>query len=93
MSDFPSDEMVSTPDPIDQASKLSEGERSRNEAVIRNRAAPKQKQNEDGSWPVLDCEDCGMPIGLGRIEAIGAVTCIACAEAADHRTHQFMRRR
>lgn len=69
--------------PEDFASKLSETEREHNAAEVRRKAQPKQVCNPDGTWPAPDCVECGLPIGVKRLEAIGADTCIDCASAKE----------
>lgn len=80
------------PDPIDSSSRLSEGERQRNTELIRQKAQPKQFKKSDGTWPEPDCEECGRPISEKRLEATGALTCIACATAIEIRNKQHGRR-
>lgn len=42
-------------------------------------AAPEQVQNEDGTWPVTECVDCGDEIEVGRLE-LSKVRCLRCQE-------------
>jgi hypothetical protein len=67
-------------DPLDIGTALAESERERLVAECRARSAPGQTQNEDGSWPIVECVVCGEPIETPRIE-LGFITCIECAIA------------
>ena len=77
-------------DPIDIGSHNAEVARQRAEAEQRLKAAPKQKQNKDGSWPTTKCVECEEPIGEGRLE-LGFDTCIECARLQELKERQYAR--
>lgn len=67
------------PDPIDQASELSQ---TLNDAYVgqaRAKAKPEQVQNPDGTWPHTECVDCDTEIPEGRLK-LGKIRCIRCQE-------------
>ncbi len=69
----------------DHASALTE---LANETAIlqaRAKAKPKQVKNKDGTWPTLECVECGENIGLKRLEITGSDLCIDCAELLERR--------
>ncbi len=68
--------MEAHPDPVDQGSNIGEMARAMQEAVIRNRKPDQVCVN--GVWETEDCEDCGLEIGLLRLEATGSVRCVHC---------------
>ena len=75
-------------DIYDQASDL---EASHNEAAVaaaRYRNKPEQVQNKDGTWPVLDCIDCGEPIEEQPVH-LGRVRCFQCQSLMETRATRF----
>lgn len=76
-------------DVIDIGSQLAETQRAASEAEQRQKAAPKQVKNLDGTWPTEDCDECGEPIGYARLEAIGAITCIHCETRKEKEGKQY----
>lgn len=69
-------------DNIDQANELAQ---KLNDAAVAQAIAksrPEQVQNPDGSWPVTECDDCGIDIEPGRI-LLGKIRCISCQEALE----------
>lgn len=64
-------------DEIDRAAQISSW--ATDEAIRRQQslAKPEQVQLPDGSWPVLECLDCGETIPEGRLKH-GRVRCIDC---------------
>lgn len=76
-------------DPLDFGTHIAEVEREDNVRAIQRRAAPKQVKNADGTWPEMECVMCGNEIGLKRIEATGANTCIPCQELIERKGKQY----
>ena len=60
------------------------------EGAARAKAAPQQKQNADGTWPVTECE-CGVEIVPARL-ALGRIKCVACQTEQELRERQYGRR-
>ena len=77
-------------DPIDAASAVTETFNRHAEAKARAKAAPQQKQNDDGTWPVTECE-CGVEIVPARL-ALGRIRCVACQTEHEIRERQYGRR-
>lgn len=78
--------------PEDFATKLAEEEREHSAAEVRRKAQPKQVKDADGIWPDPNCVECGGAIGQERLEAIGANTCITCANEKERRDRFFAKR-
>ena len=71
-------------DVIDAANDLAF---KRNEAMVqaaRQRNKPEQKQNEDGSWPITECEDCGDGLTDLRLQ-MARVRCVPCQTIREKR--------
>jgi RNA polymerase-binding transcription factor DksA len=64
-------------DEVDRANELAEMATANSLYLTRKKARPEQVQNADGSWPIKDCDECGLPIEKGRIK-LGKIRCIAC---------------
>lgn len=77
-------------DMIDAASAITETFTRNSEAAARAKAAPQQKQNADGTWPVTECE-CGVEIVPARL-ALGRIKCVACQTEQELRERQYGRR-
>lgn len=69
-------------DDIDKANELAQRMNDAAVADARVKARPEQEQNPDGSWPITECDDCGIDIEPGRI-LLGKIRCIACQEALE----------
>lgn len=69
-------------DDIDNANELAQRMNDHAVAQAMANSKPEQVQNADGSWPVTECDDCGIDIEPGRV-ALGKVRCIACQEALE----------
>ena len=67
----------SLPDWLDRASKQEMEHNLASEFAVRQKAAPQQVQNEDGTWPVTLCVDCDEDIEPGRI-LLGRIRCFQC---------------
>jgi RNA polymerase-binding transcription factor DksA len=76
-------------DPSDQASDLEDAERKIALEVHRNKSKPKQVKEADGQWPHEECLMCGNEIGLDRLEATGAVTCVECQSACERKGKNY----
>jgi RNA polymerase-binding transcription factor DksA len=71
-------------DLIDQANHLAEIHTEYSVDRARQKAAPEQTPNEDGTWPEAECRDCGEPIEPVRLE-MGRVRCFQCQEDKEKR--------
>ena len=71
------------PDPLDQASQLSQRAANAGVAEASYLAAPEQVQNEDGTWPVTECVDCDGE--LGERMRLGKIRCIHCQTILEKR--------
>jgi RNA polymerase-binding transcription factor DksA len=71
-------------DELDHTAALSEVLDEARIAEARARNRPEQVQNPDGSWPTIDCIDCGDEIEKRRL-ALGKVRCILCQEDLEKR--------
>lgn len=71
-------------DPLDQAAAIAAAAADDGIAAARRRAAPEQTKNEDGTWPVTECLDCGCDIPEGRLN-LGKVRCVFCQEAKERK--------
>lgn len=40
---------------------------------------PQQIRNDDGTWPVTDCDECGNEIPEGRL-LMGKIRCVYCQD-------------
>ena len=69
-------------DILDQASNVTLASTANQIAHLSYLAAPEQVQNEDGSWPVTECTECGNEIPDARLN-LGFIRCVACAEVAE----------
>jgi len=76
--------MTDHPDPIDKAAALTDMYTEHCVAAARQGAKPEQVQNEDGSWPVTECIDCGVDLPQARIE-LGRVRCVECQHRLEQR--------
>ena len=74
--------MIERGDEVDRANDLAERATADSIYQTRRKAAPEQHQNEDGSWPVTECDECGLDIEPGRI-AIGKIRCFTCQSALE----------
>ena len=66
-------------DILDQASNVTLASTANQIAHLSHLAAPEQIQNEDGTWPVTECVDCGEEIEEGRLE-LAKIRCKRCQE-------------
>ena len=64
-------------DIVDSANYLVELHNNAYLAAARAKAAPEQVQLPDGTWPTVECVDCGEDIEKPRL-AMGKVRCISC---------------
>ncbi len=64
-------------DDIDQANELAQRMNDHAVAQARAKSKPEQVQGQDGSWPVTECDECGLDIEPGRI-ALGKIRCFTC---------------
>ena len=71
-------------DDIDQANELAQRMNDAAVAQAMAKSLPEQIQRPDGSWPVTECDDCGIDIEPGRV-ALGKVRCLTCQEALEKR--------
>lgn len=69
-------------DDIDKANELAQRMNDHAVAQAMAKSKPEQVQNPDGSWPVTECDDCGIDIEPGRV-ALGKIRCITCQEALE----------
>jgi RNA polymerase-binding transcription factor DksA len=80
--------MDSFADDNDRASFIEEAARDAGLDRVRQAAKPEQQQNEDGSWPVTECQ-CGEPIEEGRL-ALGKIRCIECQTKLEQRRKNYV---
>ena len=66
-------------DILDQASNVTLASTANQIAHLSYLAAPEQVRNEDGTWPVTECVDCGDEIEEGRLE-LAKIRCKRCQE-------------
>ena len=66
-------------DILDQASNVTLASTANQIAHLSYLAAPEQVRNEDGTWPVTECVDCGEEIEEGRLE-LAKIRCKRCQE-------------
>ena len=66
-------------DILDQASNVTLASTANQIAHLSYLAAPEQVRNEDGTWPVTECVDCGDDIEEGRLE-LAKIRCKRCQE-------------
>lgn len=64
-------------DDIDRAASLNLRQTEDAVRAARDKLAPEQVQNADGTWPEPDCIDCGEPNDQRRLE-LGKVRCVEC---------------
>lgn len=76
--------MSAEADDLDRAANLTQERADAAVADIRHLNRPQQVQNADGTWPIVDCEDCGNEIPEGRL-AMGKVRCVYCQERRERR--------
>ena len=69
-------------DILDQASNVTLASTANQIAHLSYLAAPEQRQNEDGTWPVTECTSCGNDIEEGRLN-LGKVRCLMCQETLE----------
>lgn len=69
--------MIERGDEVDRANDLAERATADSIYQVRRKAVQEQVQNPDGSWPVTECDECGLDIEPGRI-AMGKIRCYAC---------------
>lgn len=77
-------------DEIDRANHLAEIANESAVADARRVAGPEQEQNADGTWPTLECVECGEPIELGRLQ-LGRVRCFECQNEIEKRKRRYAR--
>ena len=77
-----------TADFIDQASEVEAATTAAALAAALLKARPEQIQNDDGSWPTLECRDCGGEIEKQRL-LMGKVRCISCQTELEKRGKQY----
>jgi RNA polymerase-binding transcription factor DksA len=70
-------------DEVDRANELAEMATADSLYLAMKKARPEQVQNPDGSWPIKDCDECGLPIEKGRIK-LGKIRCFACQTELEH---------
>lgn len=76
-------------DVLDAASELTARMNDSYVELARRKSAPEQVQNPDGTWPVTECEECGVDIPPARL-AMGRVRCVDCQGAKEKR--EWLRR-
>lgn len=75
-------------DHLDQATQTTEFLVASRTQEASDRSLPEQTQNEDGTWPHIECVDCGVDIPAGRL-ALGKVRCIACQSVKEKRANGY----
>ncbi len=78
-----------TADVSDQASRVEEEEALHRRIAHARKMKRAQEPDSDGNYAILDCDDCGLEIGLDRIKvAIQNTTCVAC-QTLKERMHGY----
>lgn len=73
-------------DELDRASAIEMEATESAISEIQHRCRRDQEPREDGTYAVLDCDECGNEIGEGRLKAaIKNRLCIGCANARERR--------
>lgn len=73
-------------DESDRATRIEQEFTEDSIAEARRKAVPDQMPLPDGSYEVVDCDDCGEPIGEKRLQvAIKNRICIDCATNRERR--------
>lgn len=72
-----SEECSHFPDPIDNAQVTADRFTTASLALARAKFIPEQTRNEDGTWPIVECVDCGEELTSARL-LMARVRCIAC---------------
>lgn len=88
MSDTFPEELVRCPDVIDAANAIVDLHNRHSLAAARARAAPEQRQNADGTYPITECIDCDAGIPDARL-AMGRVRCFSCQTIKEQREAQY----
>lgn len=86
---FP-DELIRCADQLDVAGVVTELHNRHSEAIIRAKAAPQQRQNADGTWPVTECR-CGAELAPARL-ALGRILCVVCQTEHEIREMRYGRK-
>jgi len=71
-------------DVIDQACDFEAAFTAASLAVAVSRNKPEQVQNDDGTWPVTECVDCGDDIPHVRL-FMGRIRCVYCQGKKEQR--------
>lgn len=66
-------------DPLDVANDVAQLLADTGLHNVRNKNRAEQVQNEDGTWPITECVDCGDDMPEGRLK-LGRIRCISCQE-------------
>jgi RNA polymerase-binding transcription factor DksA len=75
-------------DPLDVATRSAQkmndaAIQHRRSKLVRKRNPVKDKKPDGtwpkGAWPEPDCNECGDPIGIPRLEVTGSDLCVHCA--------------
>ena len=75
-------------DPLDKASEIAQMYADHGLQAVQRKVKPEQVQNEDGTWPHLECVDCSVEIPEQRL-ALGKVRCIDCQEIIERRASAY----
>lgn len=81
------DDLEICADPLDQASQLTQRLNDASVTEARHLSAPEQVQNQDGTWPVTECVDCGSD--LGERASLARVRCIHCQERVEKKRNGY----
>lgn len=88
MTDFENERCV---DPIDQGSNAAAMFTAFDVQRVREKAAPEQVQNADGTWPTTECMDCGDDLESVRL-LMGRKRCFACQSHKEKMDARYGRR-
>lgn len=69
-------------DPLDEAAARNDAHNAACIKTAQLACRPEQERNADGSWPITDCEDCGIPIPEERLN-MGKIRCVPCQSALE----------
>lgn len=75
-------------DPLDKASEIAQMYADQGLDKVKRKVQHEQQQNEDGTWPITECMDCGVDIPEQRL-AWGRVRCVECQENKERRERGF----
>lgn len=77
-------------DILDQADALTQTLRDAGIANVRNALRPQQTQNPDGTWPITECDDCGVDIPAERL-AMARIRCTCCEDVREKKAANFVK--